>query len=70
VQDRPAVAYRIQRLIWLGLDHGYPDRVAACGCHGGQGGREQRLPGAGEGNDGQGLRPARVQGAQLLRSYP
>ena len=63
-----AVADRAQRLIGLGLDHGDLDRVAGRGRHGGQGGREQRLPGAGKGDHGQGLRPVSLQGAQLLRS--
>jgi hypothetical protein len=62
-----AVAYRTQRLVWLGLDHGDFDWGTACGGHGRQGGREQRLPGAGEGDHGQVLRSVRAQGAQLLR---
>ena len=64
----PAVADRAQRLVWLGLDHGDLDAVSGRGCHGGQGGREQRLPGAGEGDHGQGWWPVSGQGAQLLRS--
>ncbi len=63
-----AVADRAQRLIWLGLDHGDLDGAAGRGRHGGQGRREQRLPGAGKGDYGQGLRPVSLQGAQLLRS--
>ena len=63
-----AVPDRSQSLIGLGLDHGDLDRVADRGRHGGQGGREQRLPGTGKGDHGQGLGPVRGQGAQPLRS--
>ena len=63
----PAVSDRTERLIWLGLDHGDLDGVPGRGRHGGQGGREQRLPGAGKRDHGQGLRPVGRQGAQLLR---
>ena len=63
-----AVADRAQRFIRLGLDHGDLDGVAGRARHGGQGGREQRLPGAGKGDHGQGLRPVSLQGAQLLGS--
>ena len=54
-----AIPDRPQRLIGLGLDHGDLDRVANRGRHGGQGGREQRLPGTGKGDHGQGLGPVR-----------
>ena len=62
-----AVPDRTQRLSWLGLDHGDLDGAVGGGRHGGQGGREQRLPGAGKRHHGQGLRPVRVQGAQPPR---
>ena len=61
-----AVADRTQRLIWLGLDH--RDLHGLTG-GGGQRGREQRLPGAGKRDHGQGLRSVSLQGAQLLCSY-
>ena len=60
-----AVADRTQRLFWLGLDH--RDLHGLTGA--GQRGREQRLPGTGKRDHGQGLRPAGPQGAQLLRGY-
>jgi hypothetical protein len=63
-----AVPDRRQRLIGLGLDHRDLDRVADRRRHRGQRRREQRLPGTGKGDHGQGLRPVRGQGTQPLRS--
>jgi len=57
-----------ERLIGLGLDHGDLDGLAGRSRHGSQGGREQRLPGAGKGDHGQGLGRVLGQGAQPLRS--
>src|SRR5262249_36604682 len=67
-QVGPAVADRTQRLIWLGLDHRDLHGLTGNGQRG-QRGREQRLPGAGKRDHGQGLRSVSLQGAQLLRGY-
>jgi len=62
-----AVTDRAQRLIRLGLDHRDLRRLTGGG---GQCGREQRFPGAGKRDHGQGLWPVSLQGAQLLCGYP
>jgi hypothetical protein len=61
-----AVADRTQRLIRLGLDHRDLHGLTGQGQLG-QRGREQRLPGTGKRDHGQGLRSVGLQGAQLLR---